>query len=275
MRSTLPAVLIALATTTISCGAAHAQNAPAQTENAQVVQTGSAAATPTGHAADAPAASAPTTTIQSAGVTHTHVPDPVPPATEQIWQAEAWAKNRNSPWLTPADSDVEKKKHKGPVRSFVKSVAKGTAKELGTSMHDMARDMVFVFSVQDIDPYEQKGVPANRPAIVLKFTMVDGTSCFLRRFPDGSYAIEDGFADGTVLLPRKETGDYLVNYPNGFQGRMVKASDGNITIYRPDKTETKFTKNASGGYTATNTKLGYLGEARPDTTGVQYEVGAW
>lgn len=195
--------------------------------------------------------------------------------TGKVWQAEEWVEKKNSPWLTEADSETEKKKHKGPVRSFVKAVAKGAAKELATSAEDMAKDMVLVFSVQDIDPYEQKGVPKNRPAIVLKMTMADGSNCYLRRFPDGSYAVEDGFANGTVLIPRKETSDYLVKYPNGVQGRMVKDTSGTITIYRPDKTVTTFAKTAAGGYTVNNTKFGYMGDARPDSTGVNYEVGTW
>lgn len=255
MRSSLPAVLLALAAS-FSIGTASAQNASGPTVT--VNET-------------------PSTPSTTADINHpVNAPDPTPPGKETMWQAEAWAESKTSPWLSAADSDVEKKKHKGPVRSFVKAVAKGTAKELGTSMEDMAKDMVLVFSVQDIDPYDQsKGPPPNRPAIVLKIQLVDGTSCYVRRFPDGSYAVEDGFANGTVFLPRKETRDYLVKYPNGFQGRMVKTPDGNIVIYRPDRTETIFKKNASGGYTATNSKLGYLGEARADDTGVNYEVGAW
>lgn len=189
----------------------------------------------------------------------------------KVWQAEAWVNDHNSPWLSAADSENEKKKHSGPVRSLVKAVGK----ELGTSASDMAKDMVFVFSVQDIDPYEQKGPPTDRPAIVMKCNMVDGTSCYLRRFPDGSYVIEDGFAANTVLIPRKETRDYLVKYPNNTQGRMVKQPDGTIKIYRPDDTVTTFEKQASGGYRVSNTKFGYMGDARPDRTGVNYEVGTW
>lgn len=192
----------------------------------------------------------------------------------KVWQAEEWAKTRNSPWLSKEDGEQEKKTHKGPVRSLIKGIAKGTAKELGTSAADMAKDLVFVFSVQDIDPYEKKGIPKNRPAIVLKFTMVDGSSCFLRRFPDGSYAIEDGFADGTVMIPREDTGDYLIKYPNGARGRMVKHGD-NVTIFRPDNTTTTVTKTPSGGFRLNNTKLGYMGEARPDSTGINYETGQW
>lgn len=196
-------------------------------------------------------------------------------STEKVWQAEEWVKSKNSPWLSEADSQTEKKKHSGPVRSFIKGVAKGTAKELGASLDGMAKDMVLVFSVQDIDPYEKKGPPKNRTAIVLKFNLVDGTSCYLRRFPDGSYCIEDGFANGTVLIPRRETEDYLVKYPNGVAGRMVKDMSGKITIYRPDKTVTTVEKTPSGGYKLHNTAMGYMGDARPDTTGLNYELGTW
>lgn len=201
--------------------------------------------------------------------------DPAPPEFEKQWQAESWAQSKSSPWLSPADAEQDKKTHKGPVRSFLKAAAKGTAKELGTSFEDLAKDMVLVFSVQDIDPYEKKGAPKNRAAIVLKFNLNDGSSCYLRRFPDGSYAVEDGFANGTVLLPRRDARDYLVKYPNGVRGRMVKDNAGNITVYRPDRTETRFTKTASGGYTASNTKFGYMGEARGDSTGLNYELGTW
>lgn len=193
----------------------------------------------------------------------------------KVWQAEEWVAKKNSPWITPEDAETEKKNHKGPVRHFVKSVAKGIGKELAVSGEDLAKDMVLVFSVQDVDPYEVKSVPKNRPAIVLKFHMMDGSSCYLRRFPDGSYAVEEGFANGTVLIPRAESHDYLVKYPNGVQGRMVKTPDGTYHIYRPDKTITTIAKTASGGYTMSNTKFGYMGEARPDDTGVMYEVGAW
>ncbi len=195
-------------------------------------------------------------------------------AQAKVWQAEEWAKTRNSPWLSKDDAEDDKKKHSGPVRSLMKGIAKGTAKELGTSASDFAKDMVLVFSVQDIDPYEKKGPPKNRTAIVLKCNMMDGSSCYLRRFPDGSYAIEDGFADGTVLIPRQDTNDYLVKYPNGTRGRMVKHGD-NVTIFRPDNTTTTVEKTAAGGFTVRNTKFGYMGEARPDSTGINYETGQW
>ncbi len=190
------------------------------------------------------------------------------------WQAEEWVVNRTSPWLLPGEAVEQKKKHKGPVRSFAKAVAKGTAKELKTSMKNMSEDMVFVFSAQDIDPYK-KSAPVNKPAIVLKFNLVDGSSCYLRRFPDGSYAIEDGFADGTVILPEEGAASYLIKYPNGVKGRLVRKPNGTTVIYRPDKTITTISKTNSGGFTVRNDKMGYIGEARPDRTGVHYELGEW
>jgi len=190
-----------------------------------------------------------------------------------VWQAEQWVLNKTSPWLLSGDDLKQKKNHKGPVRTFAKAAGKGVAKELGTSAKKMSQDMVFVFSAQDINPYEKKGPPLNRSAIVLKFTLVDGSSCYLRRFPDGSYAIEDGFADGTVLLPEADK-SYLVKYPNGAKGRLVRKGSTTI-VHRPDKTTTTISKTASGGYTVRNSELGYMGSARPDRTGVHYELGEW
>lgn len=191
----------------------------------------------------------------------------------RVWQAEDWVKNRTSDSLLPGtqvDPAQQKKNHKGPVRRLVK----GVGKELGASMTDMAKDMVLVFSVQDIDPYEKKGPPKNKPAIVLEINLVDGSTCYLRHFPDGSYAIEDGFADGTVLIPGATRSEYTVKYPNGLQARMVSQGQ-TMTIYRPDNSTTTVTKTAAGGFTIRNTEQGYMGEARPDSTGLNYEMGQW
>jgi hypothetical protein len=191
------------------------------------------------------------------------------------WQAEEWLSNRTSPLLLPGEAVKQKAQHKGPVRSFAKAVAKGSAKELKTSMRNMSEQMVFVFSAQDIDPFK-KSAPVNKPAIVLKFNLVDGSSCYLRRFPDGSYIIEDGFADGTVILPDgAESHAYIIEYPNGSKGRLVRKTNGTTVIYRPDKTTTTISKTNSGGYTVRNSKIGYMGEARPDRSGVHYELGEW
>lgn len=198
-------------------------------------------------------------------------------ADSRVWQAEKWVNSRTSNSLLPGDPQGdpdEKKNNKGPVRRFVKSVAKGAGQELSASMTDMAKDMVLVFSVQDIDPYEKKGPPKNKPAIVLEFNLVDGSKCYLRRFPDGSYAIEDGFADGTVLVPGATQTEYVVKYPNGMRARMVREGQ-TMKVYRPDNSVTTFNKTAAGGYRVNNTEQGYMGEARPDSTGLNYEMGSW
>jgi hypothetical protein len=190
-------------------------------------------------------------------------------------QAEQWVQKRSLPDFVLQDKE-DKKKAK-PIRSFVKHVAKGVASETAASFDGMAKDMVFVFSTQDIDPYEVKSghAPKNRDAIVLKFTMVDGSSAYLRRFPDGSFAMEDGFADGTVVVRGPSPTEYVVKYPNGTRGRVVFQGRNTILVYRPDKTITTFKKTADGSYSITNDKLGYMGSARPDRTGVNYEIGNW
>jgi len=183
--------------------------------------------------------------------------DPAP-----LSQAEIWVKNREVPEFMQQNQEAKKKKT--PVRSFLKTVAKGTAKELGTSFSDMGKDMILVFSVQDIDPYEKKGPPKNKEAIVMKMQMLDGSSAYLHHFPDNSFAVEDGFADGTVLVPAGGN-EWTVKYPNNVQGKLVYGRN-KITIYRPDKTVTTFQKGASGSYEMSNTKFGYMGTARADDT---------
>jgi hypothetical protein len=207
------------------------------------------------------ATTAPQTQLQQGGVS----------VTAPLTQAEQWVQNRNAPWLQSADPATEKKSHKGPVKSLLK----GLGKELGASLDAMAKDMVLVFSVQDIDPYEVKSPPTNRPAIILKFNLIDGSSCYLRRFPDNSFAIEDGFADGTVMVPTDKPNEYIIKYPNGAKGRVVRQGTSTVTVYRPDKTVTTVSKTASGGYSVRNDQLGYMGEARPDRTGINYELGQW
>lgn len=109
---------------------------------------------------------------------------------------------------------------------------------------------------------------------MMQFNLVNGSICYLLHFPDGHYAIEDGFADGTVLLPAEDK-SYQVKYPNGAKGRLVKESATTTVVYRPDNTTTTISKTAAGGYTVRNSEQGYMGEARPDRTGVNYEVGQW
>lgn len=186
-------------------------------------------------------------------------------------QAEIWVRDRFNPGGQSAAKLLQAKKH--PVKGFFKSIAKGTAQELGASAHDMAQDMVFVFSVQDIDPYDKTRAPSNKQCVVMEFTMVDGSTAYLHQFPDGSYAIENGFADGTVMVPTSPT-NYIIKYPNGVSGTVVRQND-QVTVYRPDHTITTVKKEPSGNYRISNSKFGYMGEARPDDTGNQYGVGAW
>jgi hypothetical protein len=183
-------------------------------------------------------------------------------------QAEFWVKQRTLPSFILEGQ--EEKKKKTPVRTLFKSVAKGAKSELGTSFDDMGKDMVLVFSVQDIDPYAKKGPPKNKPAIVMKMTMVDGSSAYLHRFPDNSFAVEDGFADGTVM-EQDQNGGFIVKYPNGVQGRVV-FQGSQILVYRPDKTITTFKKTASGAYSVSNDKFGYMGTARADDSGDKFDV---
>jgi len=177
-------------------------------------------------------------------------------------QAEIWVQQRAVPEFM--QQNQEAKKRKTPVRSFLHTVAKGAAQELGTSMSDMGKDMILVFSVQDIDPYEKKGPPKNKEAVVMKMQMTDGSSAYLHHFPDNSFAVEDGFADGTVLVPAGGN-EWTVKYPNNVQGKLVFQRN-QILIYRPDKTITTFKKTASGSYDISNTKFGYMGTARSDDT---------
>ena len=188
-------------------------------------------------------------------------------------QAEKWVKERSLPSFVLPATDKEDKK-KAPVRSFMKGIAKGAAKELSASADGMAKDMVFVFSVQDTDPYDKSAPPKNRPAIVLQFTMIDGSTAYLHRFPDGSFAVDGGFADGTVIVPN-QSGEFVIKYPNGLNGRVVFQGRNKILVYRPDKTITTFQKNLDGGYSINNDKIGYMGSAKPDSTGVKYEMGEW
>ncbi|CAN5296221.1 hypothetical protein BH11CYA1_BH11CYA1_31420 [soil metagenome] len=186
-------------------------------------------------------------------------------------QAEIWVRDRFNPGGQSAAQLLHEKKH--PVKSFFHSVAKGTAQELGASAHDMAQDMVFVFSVQDINPFDKTSPPTNRQVVVMEFTMVDGSTAYLHQFPDGSYAIENGFADGTVINPTSPT-HYIIKYPNGVSGTVVRQNNL-ITVYRPDNTITTVKKEPSGDYRISNSKFGYMGEARSDDNGNQYGIGTW
>lgn len=183
-------------------------------------------------------------------------------------QSQGGDKYANRKWQAempdqPAEQD-QKKGKKHPVVSFMK----GVGKELATSADYMGKDMVLLFSVQDVDPYEKKA-PTNRPYELLTFRLIDGSRASLIKYPDGSGRIEGSFADGTVIIPTSDR-EFLVKYPNGAKGRLVKTGS-DIKVYRPDKTVTTFKKGMSGGYSVSNNKLGYWGEAVPDRTGLRNE----
>ncbi len=150
-----------------------------------------------------------------------------------------------------------------------KYMLKGLGKELKSNAKGMAEGMVFVFSAQDIDPYE-KHAPTDKPYTDLTVALVDGSTCSLIKYPDNSGKIVGGFADGTIIAPL--TGNtFVVGYPNGARGRLEKLPGGGCKIYRPDNTVTTMKKNMAGRFSIRNSQLGYLGEAMPDRTGLQYE----
>jgi hypothetical protein len=175
---------------------------------------------------------------------------------QKIWQAEM------------PDQPPQVEKH--PTRHKLMAVAKGLKQELATSLVDTAKDAAFVFSVQDIDPYDETKVPKNKPYRMLDMQLVDGTIASLIKYPDGSGRINGGFADGTVFIPDGNH-QYLVKYPNGARGRMEKVGNA-YKIYRPDNSITTISRDGNGKYEMTNDKIGYMGEAVPDETGLTYEL---
>jgi hypothetical protein len=158
----------------------------------------------------------------------------------------------------------EKRKN-GPIRI----VAKSLASELGTNSSDMLKDTVFVFSAKDVDPYDQ-GPPTNKPYTLLEIRYIDGSSASLIKYPDNSGKIVGGFADGTIIAPTGKN-TYIVAYPNGVRGKLVKVSGVEYKVYRPDNSITTIKQTSSGGYEITNDKIGYMGTARPDRLGMQFE----
>lgn len=164
-----------------------------------------------------------------------------------------------------AQPEVQKDQKTGPLRY----VFKGLGNEAKSNAKGMAQDMVFVFSAQDIDPYA-KGPPKDKPYRLLSVQLVDGSRCSLIKYPDDSKKIVGGFADGTIIAPISPK-TYVVGYPNGARGRLEKTSDGGAKIFRPDGSVTTLKKSMSGRFSIRNDKLGYMGDATPDRTGLQFE----
>jgi hypothetical protein len=147
-------------------------------------------------------------------------------------------------------------------------VFKALASELGTDAHDMLQDSIFVFSAKDIDPYEHHN-PTNKPYTAFEIRYIDGSSARIIKYPDNSAKIEGGYADGTIIAPIGGK-DFIIAYPNNVRGKVVENGNG-FTVYRPDNTVTTLKQNMGGDYTIANSKLGYIGTARTDSEGMQYE----
>jgi hypothetical protein len=173
------------------------------------------------------------------------------------------ANDQNSATAAPTKS----KKQRGPIRRVIR----GLGEEAKTSASGLAKDLAFVFSVQDNDPYAEKP-PRNRPYVLSTIQCVDGSEAAVVRNPDGTLKIDGGFADGTIITP-KGKGVYTVAYPNGAVGKLEKDGEG-FKIYRPDDSITTISRTLSGDYSIANNKLGYMGTARSsDRTGLNYDLG--
>jgi hypothetical protein len=164
-----------------------------------------------------------------------------------------------------AQPEVQKEQKSGPARY----VFKGLGNEAKANVKGMAQDMVFVFSAQDIDPYA-KGPPKDKPYRLLSVRLVDGSQCSVIKYPDNSKKIVGGFANGTIIAPLSPN-IFVVGYPNGARGRLEKTSDGGYKVFRPDGTVTTLKQTMSGQFSIRNDKLGYMGDATPDRTGLQFE----
>jgi hypothetical protein len=156
-------------------------------------------------------------------------------------------------------------KHKHPMIKLVK----GVGKEFESDISNVARDSVFVFSAQGIDPFDGKTPPKDQPYTLATFNLVDGSEGRLVKYPDGSGRAFGGFIDGTILIP---DGDHrwIVKYPNGVQGLLKRSAEGNLEVLRPDKTITTFTRQADGSYSIANDHIGYMGEINPEGYGYSF-----
>lgn len=156
-------------------------------------------------------------------------------------------------------TDPKKKKHK---------VLAGLKHELGMEMGDLGKDMFLAFSVSGKDPYEMPAHP-DIPYVWAEAQFIDGTSSHVYKYPDNSWRMQGGFLDGTYACAQAD-GSFLIQYPNGAQGKM-KMFDNGAEIWRPDQTITTVTKTGDNAYRVVNSKIGYMGDITPDTTGLSYE----
>ncbi|HEY9714818.1 MAG TPA: hypothetical protein V6C72_15225 [Chroococcales cyanobacterium] len=151
-------------------------------------------------------------------------------------------------------------------------LAKALASELKTDGKNMLEDTAFVFSAKDFDPYA-RSAPTDKPYTALELTLVDGSQAQVIKYPDGSAKIVGSYLDKTVICPNG-TDNFIVAYPNNVRSQMVRVNSDEYKIYRPDKTITYMKKTASGAWSVSNDKIGFMGTARPDFENLQFELNS-
>lgn len=160
------------------------------------------------------------------------------------------------------------KKKKGAI----KVVSHALASEFSIDSKNMLRDSILLFSAQDIDPYD-RSAPKDKPYTLCEATMIDGSQASVIKYPDNSGKIVGGFADGTIIAPTSQN-TWIVAYPNGVRGKLVKESSAIYKIYRPDDSVTTIKKTMSGDYDISNDQIGTMGTLRTDQLGMQYEFNS-
>ncbi len=160
------------------------------------------------------------------------------------------------------------KTKKGPIKVMAHAL-KG---EFSNDSKNMLRDSILLFSAQDIDPYD-RSAPTDKPYTLCEARMVDGSQASVIKYPDGSGKVVGGFADGTIMAP-SGSNTWIVAYPNGVRGNLVKESSSIYKVYRPDDSITTIKKTMSGGYSISNDKIGTMGDLRTDQLGMQYEFNS-
>ena len=160
------------------------------------------------------------------------------------------------------------KTKKGPI----KVVAHALKGEFTNDSKNMLRDSILLFSAQDIDPYD-RSAPTDKPYTLCEARMIDGSQASVIKYPDGSGKVVGGFADGTIMAPSGQN-TWIIAYPNGVRGKLVKESSSLYKIYRPDDSITTIKKTMSGGFSISNDKIGTMGDLRTDQLGMQYEFNS-
>jgi hypothetical protein len=83
--------------------------------------------------------------------------------------------------------------------------------------------------------------------------LIDGSTAYLRYFPDRSFCIKDGHADGNGMVPTpSKLGEFIIKYANEFKG-MSSARAPNPLLF----TDHNYIQENQGGYSIRNDKLRY------------------